>query len=87
MNKDICFKFDRKNSKIEDFKEFVKEKNCKVLTVDLSSLNAFEALKFAVLSSAYHFQKYPSGKLKFINNSTDINSLIADFSLNNMEFV
>ena len=55
--------------------------------MDLSSLNAFEALKFAVLSSAYHFQKYPSGKLKFINNSTDINSLIADFSLNNMEFV
>ena len=75
------------NNGIEDFKSFVKAHNCEFITVDLSDLNVFEAMKFAVLASVYHFQEYPSGMLSFKNKSTDINNLISDFSLNNMEFI
>lgn len=86
MKNRINYKFE-KNNGIEDFKSFIKSQNCEFVTVDLSDLNVFEAMKFAVLASAYHFQEYPSGMLSFKNKSADINSLISDFSLNNMEFV
>ena len=43
------------NNGIEDFKSFVKTHNCEFITVDLSDLNVFEAMKFAVLASVYHF--------------------------------
>lgn len=87
MKKQNYCEFDARDCRIECFKNFINQNNCKFVTVDISALNAFDALKFAVLSSAYHFQKFPTGKLRFKNNSADINNLIADFSLNNMEFV
>ena len=86
MDKDYSFTFDEKNT-IENFKIFIKKYNCRFVTVDLGLLDAFEALKYAVLASVYHFQEYPSGKLSFKNYSPDINSLILDFSMDNMEFV
>ena len=86
MKSKINDKF-KKNNGIEDFKSFVKTHDCEFVTVDLSDSNVFEAMKFAVLASAYHFRKYPGGMLSFKNQSADINSLISDFSLNNMEFV
>ncbi len=86
MKKEYSFKFDKDN-KLEDFKLFINKNNCRYVTVDLSCLETFEALKFATLASVYHFQKYPSGKLSFKNGIVDLNSLISDFSLNNIEFV
>lgn len=86
MKNKFSYKF-KKNNNIEDFKTFIKKHNCEYVTVDLSELSLFEAMKFGVLASAYHFQEYPNGKMSFKNKYTDINNLISDFSLNNMEFV
>lgn len=86
MKKEFYYKFDKDN-RLKDFKQFINKNNCKFMTIDLSCLETFEALKFATLASVYHFQKYPSGKLSFKNGVADLNSLISDFSLNNIEFV
>ncbi len=85
--KNQCYKFEKNGKELEDFKSFVKKNNCKSLRVDLSDLNIFDAIKYALLSSAYLFQNSPSGKLELVNYSGDIKNLISNFSLTNVEFV
>ena len=55
------FKFDNSANSLDKFKKFIKNHDCPELTLNLSSLNIFDATKFVLLSSAYHYQKYPSG--------------------------
>ena len=81
------FKYDNPINSLEKFKKFVKYHDCPELTLNLSSLNIFDAVKFVLLSSAYHYQKYPSGKIKYQVESDDIKNLILDFAGTNLEFV
>ena len=68
-------------------KNYIKKYDCPVITIDLSALNIFEASKIILLSSAYHYSKYPDGKLKCHVASESIMSLIAGFQVKNLEIV
>ncbi len=81
------FKCDNSINSLDKFKKFVKCHDCPELTLNLSSLNIFDAAKFVLLSSAYHYQKYPSGKIKYQVESDDIKNLVLDFAGPNLEFV
>ena len=87
MRQDKNFKFDNSANILEKFKRYVKTHDCPEVTLDLSSLNIFDAVKFVVLSSAYHYTKYPSGKLKYHVPSEEVKELISNFSTTNLELV
>ena len=72
---------------IENFKNFVAKHDCPELVIDLSSLNVIDATKVMILSSTYHFQKYPSGKLKCKVPSSGIRDVISAFIPKNLELV
>lgn len=81
------YKCDNSINSLDKFKRFVKSHDCPELILDLSTYNIFDAVKFVLLSSAYHYQKYPSGKLKYQVNSDDVKNLVLDFSVKNLEFI
>ncbi len=87
MKRNYCFKFENSKGQIDKFKKYVEKHDCRLITVDFSSLNIFDAMKFAVLSSAYHFQKFPNGKLKCIGLCSDFSAFSDDFFIKNLEFV
>ena len=75
------------DSDINNFKKFIAEIDDSEISIDISKMNIFEALKFVVMSSAYFFQKFPNGKLKCKTHSKDLESLVASFRVQNLEFV
>lgn len=81
------FKFDNSLNIAEKFKKYVDKCNSSDIVVDLSDLNVFDAMKFIVLSSAYHYQKYPTGKMKCRVASDDIKSFASSFCTSNLELV
>ena len=68
-------------------KNYIKKYDCPVITLDLSALNVFEASKIMLLSSAYHYSKYPKGKLRCHVASDSIMNLIAGLPAKNLEIV
>lgn len=80
-------KCDNTDYSIEKFKKYVKKHDCPMLLLDLSSFNILDAVKFVLLSSAYHYQKYPFGKLQYKVVSDDIKSLVSNLSIANLEFI
>lgn len=81
------FKFDNSSNIAEKFKNYLKKRNCSEIVVDFSELNVFDAMKFIVLSSAYHYQKYPAGKMKCLVASNDVKSFASSFCTTNLELV
>lgn len=69
------------------FKEYLKGSVDNNFSLDLSSMNLFDSLKFMVLSSVYFNQKFPKTKLKCHVNSDDVKPLLSTFKINNLEFV
>ncbi len=84
-----CFdiKINNFTNAIDEIKEYLSSGAQREISLDLSSLNIFDAAKILVLSSAYHYGKYPDGKIKCHCNSDTIKSLIADISTSNLELV
>lgn len=81
------FKVDNTSNIAEKFKKFIEKQKCADIVVDLSNINIFDALKFIVISSAYHYQKFPSGKLKCHVASEDVKTLVSSFCTPNLELV
>ncbi len=79
------YKFDNSANMMDKFKRYIKTHECPEVTLDLSALNVLDAVKYALLSSAYHYGKYPSGKLKYHVPSEEIKNIISNFSMNNLE--
>lgn len=71
---------------INCYKEYI-DKYGENFSADLSSMNVFDSLKFAVLSSAYFYQKFPESTLKCKVNSADLKNLVTSFKVQNLEFV
>lgn len=71
----------------EKIKKHIKKYDCPEIELDLSGLNILDAIKVIVLSSTYHYKKYPCGKLKCHRGSDDVKALITSFSISNLEFV
>lgn len=81
------YKVDSSTFKIEKFQKYVNNHNCPVLKLDLSDLNMFDAVKYMILCSAYHYKKYPAGKLKCSVSSGDIKSFVSTFITGNLELI
>ncbi len=81
------FKFDNSADVVEKFRKFIEKNDCPKIEVDLSAVNIFEAVKFMVLSSTYHYQKYPQGKLRCRIQSDDVKNFVSAFMTNNLELV
>jgi len=81
------FKFDNSQKTIKKFKQHIKMHDCPIITLDFSGLEIFESVKAVVLSSAYHYSRYPQGKLKCRVLSDDARNFISNFSVRNLEFI
>lgn len=68
-------------------KEYIKKCSSSVIELDLSALNIIDAAKILVLSSAYHYKKFPDGKLKCHTQSKDIENLLTPFAIPNLEIL
>jgi ABC-type transporter Mla MlaB component len=80
-------KFEKTQGALDKFKRYVDKYNCPVVTMDLSRLNIIDTAKVLVLSSTYHYQKYPKGKLKCHVPSADIKTFVSNFYVKNLELI
>lgn len=78
-----------KNSQkiIENFRHCIDKYDCPEVALDLSALNIIDATRVLVLSSTYHLQKHPNGKLKCHVKSSELKNLISTFATKNLELV
>lgn len=80
-----------KIAKSEDISAKVKKSlagvNSPDITVDLSSMNMFDAAKVAVLTSVYHSGKFPAGKIKCKTSKAAGCNFINPFITKNLEFI
>lgn len=74
-----------KNKYIET--EFINKCDKRKVSLDLSALNILEAAKIMTLASAYHYKKFPNGKIICKTKSNEIKDVISMFSLKNLEVV
>ena len=81
-----CRKYDY-NTLPMHFKSYVEKHNCPEVFVDLSDFNIIDAMKFILISSAYHCSKYPSGRIKCHIASNEIKNYIKTFATSNLELV
>ena len=84
---DLCYRFDNSEYKLERFKKYVEKYGYSRIIADFSALNIFDAIKFAVLSSVFISQNYPSGRLKCRGLNSEFYGFMNDFSIKNLEFV
>lgn len=68
-------------------KNYVNKFDCPEIILDLTKLNILEATKVIVLSSTYHYKKYPSGKIKCKVQSDNIKNLVSAFVTDNLEVI
>jgi len=87
VKNNFSFRFENPQNGMERFKRYINKNNCPEITLDLSGLNIIDALKIVVLSSTYHYRKYPEGKLKCRTNSTDIKNFVSGFEVKNLELL
>ena len=72
---------------IDEFKLYLNKNKTADFLLDISSMNIFDSLQFAVLSSEYFYRKHPLEKLKCKLPSDDVKTLISSFKVQNLEFV
>lgn len=75
------------NQTSEDIKHYLVQCDQPELSMDLSGLNIFDAMKILVVSSAYHLGKHPDGKIRCHCGSNIIKELMEDISVTNLELV
>jgi len=68
-------------------KTFIRRNSCKEMEADISLLNLVDASKTALLCSAYHFAKYPDGRLKWEVADESTRQIINTMKLKNMELI
>lgn len=86
-NKYLSFDFSSSSKILERVKKYIKKYDCPEITLDLSGLNLFEASRVMVLSSTYHYKKYPEGKLKCHVASQNVLNLVSGLPTKNLEIV
>ena len=72
---------------LASIKKYINNFDCPEMTLDLSRLNILDAAKVMMLSSAYHYKKYPAGKLKCKVQSQEIKGLVSAYMTKNLEVV
>lgn len=72
---------------LENVKKYINKFDCPEMTLDLSKLNILDAAKVMVLSSTYHYKKYPEGKVKCRVQSKSVKNLVSSFLTDNLEVI
>lgn len=72
---------------LDKVKTYINKFDCPEMMLDLSGLNILEAAKVMVLSSTYHYKKYPQGKIKCRVQSDNVKGLVSAFVTDNLEVV
>lgn len=85
-NKYFDYKITDTQDLIDKFKEFINKYDCPEIVMDLSYMNLLDAAKVMILSSTYHFQKYPYGKVKCKVQTKNIKNAVPLLP-NNLELV
>lgn len=86
-NKYFDFKMSDTKDILENFKSYINKYDCPEIVLDVSSLNVIDAARVMILSSTYHFQKYPGGKLKCKVPAKEVKEIISSFAPANLELV
>ena len=68
---------------VYEAKDYISRNECRHLSIDISALNMIDALKVCVLSSTFHFAKYPDGKIRWFVRDENIKNQIELLSLDN----
>ena len=87
LKKFICPVSSNPNLAAEEIKKKLKKVEVDNSGLDLSGMNLFDAVKVLVLTSSYLYKKFPAQTLKFKFVSAEIKSVLASFSLTNLEMV
>ncbi len=72
---------------LNNVKKYINKFDCPNLKLDLSKLNVLDATKVMVISSAYHYSKYPKGKIQCRVQSDSIKNLVTNFAAINLEVI
>lgn len=86
-NKYLDFSCGNSEKILDNVKNYINKFDCPEMTLDLTELNILDATKVMVLSSAYHYQKYPEGKVKCRVQSDNVKKLVAVFVTENLEVI
>ncbi len=86
-NKYIDFNCGNSEKILDNVKNYINKFDCPEISLDLSQLNILDATKIMVLSSAYHYQKYPEGKVKCRVQSDSVKELVTTFVTQNLELL
>lgn len=72
---------------INRIKRKINESDCPRLDLNLSEFSLIEAVKVLTMTSTYHFNKYPKGKLHCRVKDNSIKIVLSEFNLKNLELV
>lgn len=72
---------------INRIKRKINDSDCPRLDLNLSNFSLIEAAKVLTLTSTYHFNKYPKGKLKCQVKDSGTKTVLLSFNLKNLELV
>ncbi len=72
---------------INRIKRKINDSDCPRLDLNLSNFPLIEAAKVLTLTSTYHFNKYPKGKLKCQVRDIQMKKVLSEFNLRNLELV
>ena len=72
------------NELVEQTRRYISQRDCKFLNIDISELNLIDTCKVVSLTSAYHFTKYQTGKIKFLVHDDNIKNIIKSMLLKNV---
>lgn len=75
------------SSALDEVRNYLNKFDCPELSMDLSALNIIDAARILMLSSVYHYGKYPEGKIFCRYMSNEIKALVEGISIPNFELI
>lgn len=68
-------------------KSSIRKNKSENMTIDISTLNMFDASKIISVASTYHFLKFAHGSINWIVKSKEVEKLLKPLSLGNSKFI
>ncbi len=84
-SKFLDINYDNSQQMLKSIQKYINRFDCPEMTLDLTKLNILDAARVMVLSSTYHYKKYPEGKITCRVQSDSIRNFVLGFSTTNLE--
>ncbi len=72
---------------VNSIKRKINQSDCPRLDLNLSDFTVMDAARVLTMTSTYHFNKYPKGKLKCRVRDAAMKTVLSNFNLRNLELV